>query len=314
MNFFQPLITDLREKRLWPVVVVLVGALVAVPVLLAKPAPKPQPAIAAGAGVTTTSPVDGLPVVELSSTPQFSHLPGPDRDPFKQQTTTTTTSQTSSVSSTAGGAASATGSHGSSSSTGSGAGGGGTGTTSSTTTTTQTTSTQTTAPEPPGLTSRESYAVALAFTTPDGGLNTIDPVQRLSPLPSTKQPLLLELGVLKGGNEVLFVVMPGTILSGPAKCLPGKVDCQLISLAPNQIESLYSAGASGPTHVSDFAVTAIKAVSHKTVADANKTRRQVSKAGQKLLRGLKYDALALFPYEPGVGAVVDQRNLTAKGS
>jgi hypothetical protein len=314
MNFFQPLINDLREKRLWPVVVVLIGALVAVPVLLAKPAPKPQPAIAAGGGVTTTSPVNGLPVVELASTPQFSHLPGPGRDPFTQQTTTTTTSQTSSVSSSSGGATSTTGSHGSSSGTGSGAGGGGTGPTSSTTTTTQTTTSQTTAPVPPGLTSRESYAVALAFTTPDGGLNTIDPVQRLSPLPSTKQPLLLELGVLEGGSQVLFVVMPGTILSGPAKCLPGKVDCQLISLAPNQIESLYTTGTSGAIHVSDFAVTSIRPVSHKSVAEANKARRQVSTAGQKLLRGLKYDALSLFPYEPGVGAIVDQRNLTAGGS
>ena len=81
--------------------------------------------------------------------------------------------------------------------------------------------------------------MALAMTSPDGGLNTIDPVVRLSPLPSAKQPLLLELGVLQGGSEVLFVVQPGTILSGPAKCLPGKVDCQIISLAPNQIESLY---------------------------------------------------------------------------
>ena len=92
MNFLQPLITDLREKRLWPVVVVLVGALVAVPVLLAKPAPKPQPAIAAtGAGATITSPISGLPVVELSTTPQFSHLPGHGRDPFTQQTSTTST-------------------------------------------------------------------------------------------------------------------------------------------------------------------------------------------------------------------------------
>jgi hypothetical protein len=316
MNILQPLINDLREKRLWPIVLVLIVALVAVPVLLAKPAPKPQPAIAAGPGVIT-SPISGLPVVELSSTPQFSHLPGPGRDPFTQQTTTTsTTSQASSVSSTSGGAASTTGTHGSGSSTGSGAGGGGTGTNGSTTTTTQTSTTQTTTPVPvpPGLTRTESYEVALAMTSANGGLNTIDPVERLSPLPSAKQPLLLELGVLKGGSEVLFVVMPGTILSGPAKCLPGKVDCQLISLAPNQIESVYTSGASGPTHVSDFAVTAIRTTSHKTVAEADKARRQVSKTGQKLINGLKYDALSLFPYEPGVGAIVDQRNLTAGGS
>ena len=34
---------DLREKRLWPVAVVLLARLVAVPVLLAKPAEDPGP-------------------------------------------------------------------------------------------------------------------------------------------------------------------------------------------------------------------------------------------------------------------------------
>ncbi len=319
MNVLQPLINDLREKRLWPVVVVLLGALIAVPVLLAKPAPKPESAIAAtGAGATVTSPISGLPVVELSSTPQFSHLPGPGRDPFTQQTSTTSTTSTSatstSVSSSSGGTTSTTGSHGSSSGSGSNAGGGGTtGNTGSSTTTTQSTTT-TTQVVPEGLTPTESYSVTIAITKPSGGLNTIAPVERLTPLPSDQQPLLIELGVLKGGSEVLFVVRPGTILSGPAKCLPGRIDCQIISLAPNQIESLYVKGATGPSHVSDFAVTGISTTSHKSAADAGRVRRQVSKTGQKLLRSLHYDALSLFPYEPSVGAVVDQRNLTAGGS
>ena len=99
MNVFQPLINDLREKRLWPVVIVLVAALVAVPVLLAKPAPKPRPAIASIGAATATSPISGLPVVTLSTTPQFSQLPGPGRDPFTQQMITTTTSATASATS-----------------------------------------------------------------------------------------------------------------------------------------------------------------------------------------------------------------------
>ena len=42
---------DLREKRLWPVAVLLLAGLVAVPVLLAKPAedPSPPPAMKAPA-------------------------------------------------------------------------------------------------------------------------------------------------------------------------------------------------------------------------------------------------------------------------
>ena len=328
MNIFQPLINDLREKRLWPVVAVLIAALVAVPVLLAKPAPKPKAAMAAIGATAGASAIDGLPVLTLSTSPQFSHLPRPGRDPFTQQPTTTTTSATVSTTSPASSSSgSTTGAHGSSSTSGSGAGGGGTSpsgknstgtstttTTSTTSTETTTTSTSTTTTKPTGLLRTESYEVALAITSPDGGLNTIDPVVRLSPLPSAKQPLLIELGVLQGGSKVLFVVQPGTIVGGPAKCLPGKVDCQIISLAPNQIESLYVKGSSGPSHVSDFAVTGITTISHDSAAAAGRVRRQVSKTGQKLLKFLHFDALALFPYEPSVGAVVDQRNLTAGGS
>ena len=153
------------------------------------------------------------------------------------------------------------------------------------------------------------------MTSPDGGLNTIDPVVRLSPLPSAKQPLLVELGVLQGGSRVLFVVQPGTILSGPAKCLPGKVDCQIISLAPNQIESLYVKGASGPTHVSDFAVTGIKAVSHKTAADAGRCPPPgLRRSARSSCASCTTTRSSLFPYEPSAGAIVDQRNLTAGGS
>ena len=322
MSFLQPLINDLREKRLWPVVVVLVGALVAVPVLLAKPAPKPQAAIALGAGATRhlsdlryagrraqhhTSvlasagprtrplhPADehhehDVDVVgehfRLEQLRWYSPAPpvpmAPARVPGAMLVVVARPANTGS----------------------------------STTTTQTTTTTTPVAPvKPEGLTPTESYGVTIAITKPSGGLDTIAPVERLTPLPSGQQPLLIELGVLKGGSEVLFVVRPGTVLSGPAKCLPGRIDCQIISLAPNQIESLSVKGATGPIHVSDFAVTGITTISHKSAAAAGRVRRQVSKTGQKLLRSLHYDALALFPYQPSVGAVVDQRNLTAGGS
>ena len=50
---------DLREKRLWPVALALVVALVAVPVLLRKPAEETPPAVAGATASTTTA--GGLP-------------------------------------------------------------------------------------------------------------------------------------------------------------------------------------------------------------------------------------------------------------
>src|SRR6185312_3598330 len=91
-------------------------------------------------------------------------------------------------------------------------------------------------PAPSGLTAKQSYQVSLAITTKDGGLKTVDPLERLSVLPSVQQPLLVELGVLQGGKQVLFAVQPGAVVSGHGTCTPGPIDCEILSLSPGQTE------------------------------------------------------------------------------
>jgi hypothetical protein len=171
------------------------------------------------------------------------------------------------------------------------------------------------APQPihVGLTSTQSYGVALALTTTAGGLNTIDPLERLSVLPSEQQPLLVYLGVLKGGREALFVVQPGTVVSGPGTCAPGPTDCEILSLGQEQVESLAVRAGSGTASVALFAVTAIKVDEYSSVAVANRARRETSAAGSALLAASTLPALPLFEYQPDVGAVVDLRNLEAGG-
>lgn len=171
------------------------------------------------------------------------------------------------------------------------------------------------APQPihVGLTSTQSYGVALALTASAGGLNTIDPLERLSVLPNEQQPLLVYLGVLKGGRQALFVVQPGTVVSGPGTCMPGPTDCEILSLAQEQIESLSVSTGSGTSNVALFAVTAINIQEHPSAAAANRARREASAAGQALLTTSTLPALPLFEYQPDVGAVVDLRNLAVGG-
>jgi hypothetical protein len=171
------------------------------------------------------------------------------------------------------------------------------------------------APKPihAGLTSTQSYGVALSLTTFAGGLDTIDPLERLSLVPSAQQPLLVYLGVLKGGRDALFAVQPGTVVSGPGSCTPGPTDCEILSLAQEQIESLAVSTGSGTAGVALFAVTAINVKDHASVAAANRARREASAAGQALLKASTLTALSLFEYQPDVGAVVDLRNLEAGG-
>jgi hypothetical protein len=164
-----------------------------------------------------------------------------------------------------------------------------------------------------GLTSTQSYSVALSLTTAAGGLDTVDSLERLSVLPNEQQPLLVYLGVLKGGRDALFVVQPGTVVSGPGVCLPGPTDCEILSLAQEQIESLAQSTGSGTSNVALFAVNAITVEGHSSVAGANRARREASAAGRALLARSTLPALPLFEYQPHVGAVVDLRSLTVGG-
>jgi hypothetical protein len=154
----------------------------------------------------------------------------------------------------------------------------------------------------------------LAITNSAGGLDTSDPLERLSILPSNQEPLLVELGVLKGGHRVLFAVEPQTRLSGPGKCTPGPVDCEILSLAAGQIEQLSMSSPTGTVDLAKFAVTDIKADGHPSAAAADQARRAESAAGRRLLSQSNLNALSLFAYRPSAGAVVDLRNLSVGGN
>ncbi|MBV9802802.1 MAG: hypothetical protein JO130_06415 [Solirubrobacterales bacterium] len=320
MNALTNLIKELRERKLWPIAIGLIVALVAVPVLLSKQAPTNL--VTQPTGGLPYSTGTALPAISIKTTPAASKLAGSGRNPFTPQdvattATTTTTTTTSTTASPSTGAS--TGSTGSSTSSPSSGGSTTPSTQSSTppaTTTPQTLTPPTPTPAPPapaGLTAKQSYEVSLAITDSNGGVNTIDPLERLSVLPGVQQPLLVELGVLQGGKQVLFAIEPGAAVSGPGTCTPGPIDCEVLSLSPGQTEGVSKQTATGTTGVAEFAVNAISAVDHPTVAAADQARRKASEAGRELLANTTLGAVSLFPYDPNVGAVVDLRNLTVGG-
>jgi hypothetical protein len=145
----------------------------------------------------------------------------------------------------------------------------------------------------------------MSLTNPTGRAYTINSLERLTVLPSQRRPLLIELGVLKGGHRVLFAVAPGTVVRGPGACTPGPLDCQILSLAPNQIEAVATTDATGRLSGALVAVTAIKANGYASSTAADKARRAESAVGRRLLKAAKLKALARFRYQEILGAVVD---------
>ncbi len=327
MSTIKPIITELREKRLLPIVGLLVVALVAIPMLLMNSGSSSTTPASPSASVPPPSLATALPAVSVTAAPQRP-LRGRSRNPFEQiggtaihsvtvsasKATATaaaagssSTSSSGSSSSSGNSTSSSSGSSGSSTNSSSGSSGGSSGGGSPI-------PVKPVKPAPSGLSSTQSYNVTLAITNPSGGLNTIDPLERLSVLPSNRQPLLVELGVLRGGKQVLFAVQPNAVVNGPGTCTPGPVDCEILSLGQEQVETLGMRTATGDVSVASFAVTGISAAQHASVAAAQKARRQASAAGRLIINHSTSTALALFPYEPSIGAIVDLRNITVGGN
>lgn len=322
MSFLSNMIKELRERKLWPIAIGLIVALVAVPVLLSKNAPTnlvtPQPA-----GGVPYSTGTALPAISVQTSPGASKLAGRGRDPFTPQhvaTTATIAAVTTPSSASAASPGAGTGAPTTPTGSTASSGGGSSATVPSTSSPAPAPSTSSPRsapapkPAPTGLTATQSYEVSLAITNANGGLNTIDPLERLSVLPSPQQPLLVELGVLQGAHNVLFAVEPGAAVSGPGACTPGPIDCEVLSLAPGQTEGVSKQTANGSTPVALFSVNSITAAQHPSVAAADQARRTASAAGRKLLASSPLSATSLFHYDPSVGAVVDLRNLTVGGS
>jgi hypothetical protein len=212
---------DLVESRLWPVAIVLVVALIAVPVLLLKPAkpasPPPavpaatgagSPAVAFQAAVSTEGKKSSEIRKDLRSfkgknpfTPQGVTLGG-TATPTATSATPTTAGSTASTDSLAGGGSSSTGSG----SSGSGA-----------------------TPVSPGSTTKTfyyHYTVDVRFG--ETGKEDSKTLSDFRSLPSSTNPVLVFMGVKNDGKTAAFLVSAKATTVGDGKCSPSDTECTFL--------------------------------------------------------------------------------------
>jgi hypothetical protein len=212
---------DLRAKRLWPLAVVLALALVAVPVLLAKPAEEPgappRAAVAKSSNsdqeqlgrfakvrVAEEEPGDGSTLGVFDPDNPFT----PPEGAVKKETDEAPQSDAGPGDSTA-----------PSGDTGSGGGDtGGGGTT-----------------EPPTggdegqkqTTTTYRYVIDVTFTA-NGRTRHIKGLEKLDMLPNQAAPLLIFLGVTDNGGNAVFLVDSTLQAAGEGKCKPSGDDCAFL--------------------------------------------------------------------------------------
>jgi hypothetical protein len=235
MNVLADPFKQLVERKLWPVALLLVAALVAIPVLLTKKADDSAPLPTA----TTTVPAgqsDTQPVVSLADAQQTDKLRavlGDRKDPFRPaqvhhvpkpdvELTQNAAATTVSSGSSAGGAG-----VGNSNAGGNGNFGGGD----------VVTAPDVTATPEPDKPSYELYSLEVRFGLTEGQLESRN-VKRLTGLPGGTSPAVLYLGLLDDHKTAVFMVDAGVEVLGDGVCDPSPEDCQTLTLKQGETEFL----------------------------------------------------------------------------
>jgi hypothetical protein len=224
--FFLDLWQDLQAKRLAPVAVLLVLALIAVPVVLSKPAKTTAPpAVHATRSAPDPKDLKALASVKLANADERgSSLDTFDpSDPFRPPKSVTkkkeaadTNAPSSVAGNTSGGSTSGdTSGGGDTGSTGGTTGGTGGGTTGGTGGGDQTQTVQ------------YRYVVDVTFIT-NGHARHIKGLERLQMLPSENSPLLLFLGVTPKAGNAVFLVDSTLDAAGEGRCKPKASECAFL--------------------------------------------------------------------------------------
>jgi hypothetical protein len=247
---------DLFGRRLWPVIVLLLVAIVAVPLVLRKNAradvapvpPAPPLAGAASPAKHTAAPASGSPLpVGMPRDPFASGIVRANTKPAPTQATASVTAPSSVAASTTATSPAVVSPSPTTSSSGSATTPTPTTTTTTTTptTTTTTTTTGTSVPVPTADLSWTVYGVALRVGTGSFAPLRSD-VVRLTPLPSVAQPKAMFMGVMAGGTEAVFALGARVQHAGPGLCRPDRKRCAALVLRVGQTEQIVAAAAGGP--------------------------------------------------------------------
>ncbi len=287
---------QLIDRKLWPIAVGLVLALIAVPILLkSDESAAPLPPSAA----TTTTASDAI--VTLSDADKQDRLRavlGDRKEPFrpaqihrvpKEETTSTgvpTGSASTTDSGSAGGAGGAT------------AGGGDTGGSTPVPDTTGPDATST--PQP----TFDLFSLTVRFGPTDGRLVTRN-VKRLTGLPGGPSPAALYLGLLDNKKAAVFIIDAGVKALGDGDCDPSPEDCQTLTLKAGETEFL-SRGDK------QWELDLIKIHTKKTASaeTARVARRTIAPGGRDTLRRL-LPRIGPYRYDENAGTL-DRLSRTAQ--
>jgi hypothetical protein len=261
----------LVQRKLWPVAVLLLAALVAVPMLMAK-APEPAAAPPVVATKSSQSTLATEPIVALAGPGDRAkrrHVLGSSKNPFKPAVLPKPVKVPKAATAAPKQAATETPSSGGSTPPNVGV-------------TPITPPTGTTTPNK----RFEMFELTVRFgaSSADAELPRSD-LKRLEALPSADLPVLVYLGVLDDEKTAVFLVDSGVVAQGDGACKPSRTSCETIHLKAGETEFFDVEGDDG-LQTAQYQLDLVK-IRHKSTTSAKKAKRsyaRVSKAGKKIVR------------------------------
>jgi hypothetical protein len=270
---------DLVERRLWPVALVLVLALIAIPVLLSSPAsdtatdpatpiPSAVPATGSGSSLSAFQPV--VSTEGSKSTEIKKKLSGfNSKDPFKVHNLPTVTgiADAGAAGSATTGAGTTTTDAGTTTTPGSGSGSGGTG------------SQGTPGSGQSGTLTYYDWTATVRFGIGDD----LDKkrLERFRALPTSENPVAVFMDVTTDGESAVFLVSYATGTTGEGDCEPDDT-CTFLYMKPGETQSFEAVGADDKVVTYKLKLVDIKM--EKTDPPANATSRQASTRAERRAR------------------------------
>ena len=298
---------QLVDRKLWPLAILLIAALAAVPFLLAKDDAPPAVPLASTGVAATTAESATQPIVTLGQAADREasrKVLGSRKNPFKPavaakkadagDAATTTTTATS-------GGGSGDADKGGSSGGDSGASSGGSPVTGGGAPVVGV------SPAAPAVKKRtyELFQLKIRFGSTSSEDLANRSVKRLTALPAMANPVLVYLGLKNDQKTAVFLVDASTLVVGDGKCVPSPTNCQNLELKKGQtafVDTLDAEGNSTAQYQLDYVKVLKKTTTDAKAAKA--ARRAVARGGRDALRA-NISRVNGWDYDPETGVLVE---------
>lgn len=268
------LVTPFRQmvdRKLWPLAILLIAALAAVPMLLKKEQTVPAPPAAAVTANTAPAPAATQPIVSLGSAVDREasrKVLGARKDPFKPAKApkaAATAKATTTTASPVGAPAPAK------------SGGG-----------TAVIEPPTKVVVPPPVTPVKtyvSYAPKVRFGATDGDELVTRKIRRLTAFPRMSEPTIVYLGLRPDHKTAVFLIGQSTRVISDGECLPAADNCQSLLLKKGQSGFVDVVDAAGQT-TAQYRLDMVSVLESRTISadDARDARVAIAAGGRDALR------------------------------